>query len=72
VNQTEYAAIEAAFPSHKLLTTVREGLVELCRLKPATTYANYVGDWGEKYLPGYTRVGHRSMDLLEAVLRDDP
>ncbi|PVH90864.1 hypothetical protein DM02DRAFT_708676 [Periconia macrospinosa] len=72
VNETEYAAIEAAFPSHKLLTTIREDLVELCRIKPATTYTTFVGDWGEKYLPGYTRVGHRSVDLLEAIVRDYP
>jgi hypothetical protein len=40
-------------------------LVDLCRRKPETTYDNYVGDFGEKYLANYSRVGHRAIDLLE-------
>lgn len=42
-----------------------EQLVELCRVKPNTTYDNYVGDFGERYLANYSRVGHRAIDWMD-------
>ncbi|PVH92778.1 hypothetical protein DM02DRAFT_698415 [Periconia macrospinosa] len=68
VNQTEYDAISTVYPRSGLLGYLNETSIELCKLKPAATYLNFVGDWGEKYVPGYTKVGHRVIDLLESAL----
>jgi len=35
--------------------------------KAETTWDNAVGDWGEKYVAGYSRVGHRAIDTVESV-----
>ena len=43
-------------------------IVGFCISKPQVTYSNFQGDYGEKYVKGYMRVGHRSIDLMEIVL----
>jgi hypothetical protein len=68
VNRSEHGAIEEAFPKQGLKGYINETFIELCKLKPEMTYQNFVGDWGEKYVDGYTKVGHRVIDLLESVL----
>jgi hypothetical protein len=68
VTQAEYDAIAAEFPKPGLGGYLNETFIELCKLKPEKTYGNFVGDWGEKYIPGYTKVGHRNIDVLESAL----
>lgn len=67
LTQEEYARISREYPREN---GEREffisQVVDLCRRKPETTYDNYVGDFGEKYLANYSRVGHRAIDLLES------
>jgi hypothetical protein len=70
VTQEEWAQILKEFPAEGEKQFFFAQLVNLCRTKPETTYDNFVGDFGEKFLPNYTRVGHRAVDLLEMVLPD--
>ncbi|KAL9078241.1 MAG: hypothetical protein Q9157_002821 [Trypethelium eluteriae] len=44
-----------------------EALCELCRTKPETTYDNFVGAFGEKYLEGYTRDGKTMLDAFDKM-----
>ncbi|KAF2274445.1 uncharacterized protein EI97DRAFT_495421 [Westerdykella ornata] len=68
VPEAEWDRIAAEFPRPGMKGYFSGVMIGLCVLKPEMTYANFVGDWGEKYVQGYTRVGHRVIDLLEAVL----
>ncbi|PVH91403.1 hypothetical protein DM02DRAFT_545869, partial [Periconia macrospinosa] len=65
VTQAEWVQIAKEFPRDGSLEFFRSQMVNLCRTKPETTYDNYVGDWGEKYLANYTRMGHRAIDFAE-------
>ncbi|KAL9090906.1 MAG: hypothetical protein Q9165_005114 [Trypethelium subeluteriae] len=44
-----------------------EALCELCRTKPESTYDNFVGAFGEKYLEGYTREGKTMLDAFDKM-----
>jgi hypothetical protein len=39
-------------------------MITLCVQKPNTTYSNFVGDWGEEYVDGYSRAGSRVIDIV--------
>jgi len=67
VTQAEWAQIAKEFPGEGQVKFFTDRMVKICRTKPETTYDNYVGDFGEKYLANYSRVGHRPIDLLEGV-----
>ncbi|KAL8765222.1 MAG: hypothetical protein Q9194_006641 [Teloschistes cf. exilis] len=66
LTQGEYDAIVKEVPRLGFNDDFREVFCGLCRTKPQTTYDNMVGDWGEKYVEGYTRL--RGIDMLEAGL----
>ncbi|KAL8687766.1 MAG: hypothetical protein Q9218_006153 [Villophora microphyllina] len=68
LSQKEYDAIVKEVPRLGMKDDFKEVMCALCRTKPQTTYDNIVGDWGEKYVEGYTRVGNRTIDRLEAGL----
>ncbi|KAL8697518.1 MAG: hypothetical protein Q9201_007084 [Fulgogasparrea decipioides] len=68
LTRKEYDAIVKEFPRLEMKDDLRETLCGLCRTKPQTTYDNFVGDWGEKYVEGYTRVGNRRIDEVEPEL----
>jgi hypothetical protein len=65
VTQTQYDAIKKEFPGTGQRKYFLGQLVEICRRKPETTYDNFVGDFGEKYVANYSRVGHRPLELIE-------
>ncbi|KAI9663771.1 MAG: hypothetical protein M1821_007261 [Bathelium mastoideum] len=44
-----------------------EALCELCRTKPETTYDNFVGAFGEKYLEGFTCEGKTILDAFDKM-----
>ncbi|KAH7038865.1 hypothetical protein B0J12DRAFT_721074 [Macrophomina phaseolina] len=60
----EYDAITKAYPRRGLMSEVKEVMCGFCRTKPATTYYNTVGEWGEMFVEGYSRDGHRTAELL--------
>ena len=55
----EYEGIVKEFPRLKMADGIVEILCGFCRDKPETTYDNFVGDVGEKFVEGYSRVGTR-------------
>ena len=55
----EYDTIVKEYPRMGFVETVKDIFVGFCRTKPATTYDNVVGDIGEEYVQGYSRVGHQ-------------
>ncbi|KAF2113977.1 hypothetical protein BDV96DRAFT_647469 [Lophiotrema nucula] len=68
VNQSEWDAIVEVFPNKGMKGYFRDVLTGLCRVKPDTTYENPVGEYGERFLPNYTREGHKVIDILETAL----
>ncbi|KAH8816947.1 hypothetical protein F5884DRAFT_748425 [Xylogone sp. PMI_703] len=67
LTQKEFDMVVKEFPR----LNIREGLVDLmcqlCKTKPETTYDNWVGDIGVKYLEEYSRDGQRMVDLLPNI-----
>lgn len=49
---------------------VQEICCWLCRTKPETTYDNFVGQYGERYVQGYTLAGKKDIDFMEASRLD--
>ncbi|KAK4561838.1 hypothetical protein LTR86_004518 [Recurvomyces mirabilis] len=68
ITKDEWAAIVAEFPRQGFRDGVVEIMCGLCRTKPETTYDNFVGDFGDKLVEGYSRKGHRSMDMIMALV----
>ena len=58
------------FPRLGLKEGVREIFCRLCRTKPATTYDNPVGQFGERYVEGFTLAGNQVIDLIEGQTVD--
>jgi len=46
---------------------VKKAMCGLCERKPETTYNNFVADFGEAYVEGYSRVGKKMMEALMAT-----
>lgn len=45
----------AAFPRLGGRTASTDAICRICVARPDTTYDNFAGDFGERYLPGYRR-----------------
>ena len=63
----EWDVVVKEVPRLGLTQGVREICCRLCREKPDTTYGNFAGQYGERYVEGYTMRGKRSIDFIEAV-----
>ncbi|KAK3630127.1 hypothetical protein LTR56_017653 [Elasticomyces elasticus] len=63
----EYNAIVAEYPRHGFREGVKEIMCGLCRTKPATTYDNFVSDFGDQFVEGYSTKGRRPFDLIMAT-----
>lgn len=62
----QYREIVKLFPRDGFREGMREILCGLCRTKPATTWDNFVGEFGERFhVEGYSLEGKRAVDLLE-------
>ncbi|KAI4139597.1 MAG: hypothetical protein L6R39_006209 [Caloplaca ligustica] len=68
LTQAEYDAVVREVPRLGMKDAFKEVMCGLCRTKPATTYDNQCSEWGEKYVEGYSRVGHRNIDRVEPGL----
>ena len=66
LTQEEFDAVAKAYPRAEL----RDGLIRkmcgFCRDKPATTYDNFVGDFGDELVEGYSRKPNRVFDAMMA------
>ena len=66
----EWNAVSKEFPRLGMKEGIREIMCGLCRNKPDTTYDNFVGYFGERYVEGYTLAGKQFVEFLEAVALD--
>ena len=68
VSKAQWDVVVKEWPREGMLEGIKETLCELCRRKPATTYDNWVGQYGEKYLggEGYSLEKKRIIDFVEA------
>ncbi|KAK4898387.1 hypothetical protein LTR27_003983 [Elasticomyces elasticus] len=64
----EYDAIVAKYPRHGFREGVKEIMCGLCRTKPETTYDNFVADFGDQFVDGYTSKGYRASDRIMATV----
>ncbi|KIW68472.1 hypothetical protein PV04_04414 [Phialophora macrospora] len=67
----EYNAVVAEYPRLNLMKGLKANMCHLCELKPQTTYDNTVGEWGDRYVEGYSRKGKLTQDLLETCNLDE-
>ena len=52
----EMKSILAAFPRLEMKRHFTDSVCRIVELKPETTYDNFAGDFGERFVPGYKRV----------------
>ncbi|KAF2494431.1 hypothetical protein BU16DRAFT_589275 [Lophium mytilinum] len=62
----EYDGIVKEYPRLKMITGIKEILCGFCRSKPETTYDNFVGVVGQRYIEGFSLEGQGFPDLMEA------
>ncbi|OCT52468.1 metal dependent phosphohydrolase [Cladophialophora carrionii] len=67
----EYNAVVKEYPRLDLMKGLKANMCHLCELKPQTTYDNTVGEWGDRYVEGYSRKGKLTQDLLETCNLDE-
>lgn len=60
----EYNKVVEVFPRLELMRNLKCMMLHFCHTKPATTYDNTVGEWGEKFSKTYDRKGKLTADLL--------
>ncbi len=60
----EWNAIAEALPRSGFMDEVKGIAVHLCQTKKATTADNWVGEYGEKYIPGFNLTGYRPIDTM--------
>ncbi|OCL13378.1 hypothetical protein AOQ84DRAFT_332744 [Glonium stellatum] len=65
LSQAEFDSIAAEFPRADLKGYIRETMCRLCRTKPDTTYDNFVGEYGERFLEGFSLKGKLAIDALD-------
>ncbi|MCJ1452769.1 hypothetical protein MMC28_003112 [Mycoblastus sanguinarius] len=61
-----YNLIIEELPRLGMVEGITEIMCHLCRTKPQTTYDNFVGQFGERYVEGFSLKGTQFIDLLEA------
>ncbi|ORY13812.1 hypothetical protein BCR34DRAFT_599584 [Clohesyomyces aquaticus] len=70
MTQQEFDGIAKEFPRDGLNGLLREVMCGLCRTKPETTYGNFVGGYGERFVEGYSLEGKKLVDLFEALVKE--
>ena len=58
------------FPRLGMKEGLREVYCRVCRTKPKTTYDDAAGQYGQRYVEGYTVVGNQTVDFLEGMMVD--
>jgi hypothetical protein len=65
VSQDQWNEVVKEYPRLNMKDAAREILCNVCKKKPETTYDNFLRDYGEKFVEGYSVVGKRIIDALE-------
>lgn len=60
----EWNTIVEELPRSGFRDEVQRIAVHLCQTKKATTADNWVGQYGEKYIPGFNLTGYRTIDFI--------
>jgi len=68
MTQAEWDDIVAKYPRHGFREGVKALMCGFCRTKPVTTYDNFVAEFGERFVEGYSREGRRTVDMILATL----
>ncbi|KAK5745013.1 hypothetical protein LTR17_001764 [Elasticomyces elasticus] len=68
MTRQEWDAIVAEYPRQGFREGVKEIMCGLCRSKPETTYDNFVSDFGDQFVEGYSTKGHRAVDVIMATV----
>lgn len=55
IPRNEMESILAAFPRLEMKRRFTDAVCRVVRAKPETTYDNFAGDFGERFVPGYQR-----------------
>ncbi|KFZ25500.1 hypothetical protein V502_00024 [Pseudogymnoascus sp. VKM F-4520 (FW-2644)] len=63
-----YNQIIAEFPTLGLKDDIKEIFCNFCRTKPETTYDNFLAEFGEKFVEGYSREGKGAVDFMLAPI----
>ncbi|KAK5698319.1 hypothetical protein LTR17_023761 [Elasticomyces elasticus] len=64
----EYDAIVAKYPRQGFRNGFKEVMCGLCKTKPETTFDNFVADFGDQFVEGYTSKGHRASERIMATV----
>jgi hypothetical protein len=56
IPEAQVAAIVEAFPRLEMKQRFTRAVCRIVETRPATTYDNFAGDFGERFVPGYKRV----------------
>lgn len=62
----EWRTVVTEVPRLGMREGVREIMCGLCRNKPESTWDNFVGDFGERYVEGYSLEGRKVIDVMES------
>ena len=64
VSQAEGDSISGEFPRTGFKDDLFATMCWVCRTKPQVTYDNFVADFGEELVEGYSRKGKRAYDMM--------
>jgi 5'-deoxynucleotidase YfbR-like HD superfamily hydrolase len=68
LSEQEWTAVCKEYLRSGFKEGVKQTLCGLCQSKPATTFDNFVGDFGEEFaVAGYSRKGRRFVDMFAAM-----
>ncbi|KAF2715588.1 hypothetical protein K504DRAFT_510956 [Pleomassaria siparia CBS 279.74] len=70
VTQQEFDTIASEFPREGLKGYIRDMLCGLCREKPASSYNTFVGQYGDRFVEGFSSKGNQMADLFEATVTE--
>lgn len=56
IPESQVALIVEAFPRLEMKKRFTRAVCRIVETRPATTYDNFTGDFGERFVPGYKRV----------------
>lgn len=62
ISKDEMQSILVAFPRLDMKQSFIDSVRRICKARPETTYDNFARDFGERFVPGYTRAS--SVDFL--------
>lgn len=70
VTWPEYWAVVKEYPRLNMMEDFKELMCHFCRTKPQATYDNCAGQYGDKYVEGFSLQGKLDIDFLEAIELD--